>query len=94
VHGIETYYYSDESETLGKTMFDALVGGLGDKPNYVHQRTLRVLSQNKRIAALCEHGYLSYTQTRDLLIQEDYQQRIAESLCAGIEKYFHDHLAQ
>jgi N-acetylmuramoyl-L-alanine amidase len=91
VHGIETYYYSDESETLARTMFDALVGWLGDKPNYVHQRTLRVLSQNKRIAVLCEHGYLSFVPTRDLLVQEEYQQRIAESLCAGIEKYFHDH---
>lgn len=93
VHGIETYYYSDKSESLSQILFDALVGGLNEKPNYIRQRNLRVLTQNERVACLTEHGYLSNVRTRDLLIRDEYQQLIADSICAGIEEYFRQNTA-
>lgn len=93
VYGIETYYFSEKSELLAQTLFDAVVAGLDEKANYVRQRNLRVLTQNQRIATLVEIGYLSYTRTRDLLIQDEYQQRIADSICAGLEVYFEHHVA-
>jgi N-acetylmuramoyl-L-alanine amidase len=90
VRGVETYFFSNQSEAVAKTMLEALMAGLGEQPTWpvaYRRRQLRVLTKNERTACLCEHGYLTFPKTHDLLIQDSYQQRIAEALSQGIEKY-------
>ena len=91
IHGVETYYWSNNSIPLAKELYDALVAGLNEQANWVEKDNLKVLDLNTRPASLAEVGYLSYAQTRPLLMQDAYRQKIAAALCTGIENYFKSH---
>jgi N-acetylmuramoyl-L-alanine amidase len=86
--GIETYYYTAQSERLARCLFDHLVAGLAEKANWVHKRSLYVCRNTDAPSTLVEVGYISNKDKRDKLADEKYQQLIAESLRRGIASYF------
>ncbi|MEG0470505.1 MAG: N-acetylmuramoyl-L-alanine amidase [Longicatena sp.] len=47
-----------------------------------------ILNNAKKIGSLIECGFLSNAQDRSLLIQEEYQQKVAKTLYNGISEYF------
>jgi N-acetylmuramoyl-L-alanine amidase len=87
IHGVETYYWSADSQAFAQALFDSLVKDLNEQANWVKKNNLRVLDRNSRIAALSEMGYLTNPASRALLVRNDYQDKIALALCEGIENY-------
>jgi len=39
-------------------------------------------------AVISECGFLSNYEEAELLEKEDYQEKVAEAICSGIEEYF------
>lgn len=85
--GLETFYFADKCIPFATALLDALVDGLGDVRRDVKHGNLAVLRPNTRICSLTEMGFLSNPDSRKKLVTAEYQQRVADSLAAGIENY-------
>lgn len=86
VKGIECYY--QESSTEGKELADNIVENLEDSEEIVNRGTrtadFRVLMKTEMPAALVEIGFLSNRAEREKLLEEEYQELLAERLAKGI----------
>ncbi len=87
IDGIEAYYFNDESDVLAQSIYQAVIDGLGEHGNWVRKRELAVVHHEFSPAALIEIGYLSNAKERSLLVKDDYQTRVADSIYEGILKY-------
>jgi len=92
VKGAQVFYYShsDEGEKLAKAIqksFQAIVSpdnGREAKANDSYYILLNV----KCPAVIAECGFLSNYEEAELLEKEEYQEKVAEAICKGIEEYF------
>ena len=92
VKGAQVFYYShsDEGEKLAKAIqksFQTIVApnnGREAKANDSYYILLNV----KCPAVISECGFLSNYEEAELLEKEDYQEKVAEAICSGIEEYF------
>lgn len=85
--GSETYYSRDESLPLAEVMHKHLVEGTGLPDRKVRKKSLHVTRETKMPAVLLEVGYLKHKTDEALMYSEDFQQRVAESIVAGIKEY-------
>lgn len=88
IDGIETYYYTPESQCPAERIQDALVTGLPESGNWVRQRELYVVHHATVPAVLAEIGYLSRPSKLALLKTPAYQDRVATALAQGVVDYF------
>lgn len=88
VTGIETYYFDKRSEPLANVVLDTLSSRLGENANWSHERSLRVLHENRAPATLAEIGYLTNPGTRDRLKSPVYQDKVADALARSLISYF------
>jgi len=88
VDGIETFYFTPQSQPLADALFHKLVSDLPETGHFVHRRDLRVVCRTSIPATLVEVGYLSNLSKRQRLVHADYQQKIADALAKGIVDYF------
>ncbi|MGN8769743.1 N-acetylmuramoyl-L-alanine amidase [Paenibacillus barengoltzii] len=85
--GTETYYTRDESIPLANVMHQHLVKATGLKDRGVRKSSLHVTRETKMPAVLLEVGYLSNKTDAELMYTEEFQQRVAEGIVAGIKEY-------
>ncbi|MNM80751.1 Sporulation-specific N-acetylmuramoyl-L-alanine amidase [compost metagenome] len=85
--GSETYYTRDESIPLANVMHRHLVNATGLSDRGVRKSSLHVTRETKMPAVLLEVGYLSNKTDAGLMYTEEFQQRVAEGVVAGIKEY-------
>lgn len=85
--GVETYYTRKESLPFAKAIHKYLVPASGIQDRGVRQANYHVTRETKMPAILLECGYLSNTKDEALLFSDDYQQKVAEAVVAGIKEY-------
>ncbi|MCK8490079.1 N-acetylmuramoyl-L-alanine amidase family protein [Paenibacillus sp. MBLB2552] len=85
--GSETYYTRDESIPLANVMHRHLVNATGLSDRGVRKSSLHVTRETKMPAVLLEVGYLSNKNDAGLMYTEEFQQRVAEGVAAGIKEY-------
>lgn len=85
--GVETYYTRKESLQFANVVHKYLVPATGIQDRGVRQANYHVTRETKMPAILLECGYLSNTKDEALLYSEDFQQRVAEAVVAGIKEY-------
>lgn len=85
--GTETYYSRDESIPFANVMHKQLVGATGLSDRKVRKSSLHVTRETTMPAVLLEVGYLSNTGDEALMYTEQFQQRVAEGIVAGIKEY-------
>ncbi|WP_410514747.1 N-acetylmuramoyl-L-alanine amidase family protein [Paenibacillus sp. BR2-3] len=85
--GTETYYTRNESLQFAEIVHKYLVPATGLSDRGVRQSSLHVTRETKMPAILLECGYLSNANDEALLYSEDFQQRVAEAIVAGIKEY-------
>lgn len=100
VSGFETLYCPIESKkvaaygdnySLAKMVQDELIKELNAVNRGVKKRpNLVVLNRTEMPAILVENGFLSNPEDEKLLLDNDYQDRIAEAISRGIERYFNE----
>jgi N-acetylmuramoyl-L-alanine amidase len=88
IHGVETYYYTNDGAVLADDLLQSLSSDLGEQSNWYRWEELYVLHYNSQVAALAEIGYLSNAPSFKNLVRDDYQKKVADALDTGILNYF------
>ena len=92
VHGAQSFYYqrSENSKRLSESIQEELNKGINTekakkaKPNDSYY----MLINSKCPGVIVECGFLSNHTEANQLLDEDYQKKLAEILCRGIQNYF------
>lgn len=90
VHGPQVFYYahSKEAEELAGYIQDAMNEDLADRPREKKANdTYYLLKKTKSPTVIVECGFLSNREEEAKLVTEEYQQKVAESVCRGIMGY-------
>lgn len=96
-NGIQVLYYPNRDSTVGdlnnnklaQIMMDSLINGTGAiNRGIIERKDLIVLNQTNMPAILIECGFLSNENEEKLLLTDEYQNRIVDSIIEGLEKYF------
>lgn len=87
IHGIETYYQTEQSKALADSIHANLVQGLQAPDRFVRKARFYVVNHTQIPAVLAEVGFISNKEERDKLISSDYQEQVARSLACGIILY-------
>jgi N-acetylmuramoyl-L-alanine amidase len=86
-NGSETYYYNDVSLAFAQTMHPHIVGATGFPDKNVRKEKFRVVAATQMPAILCEIGYLSNPTEEAEMFNEEFQNRTAAAIVAGIKEY-------
>ncbi|WP_068617239.1 N-acetylmuramoyl-L-alanine amidase family protein [Paenibacillus tuaregi] len=85
--GVETYYTRNSSQELAKVMHKYLVKSSGLTDRKVRYASLHVTRETTMPAVLLECGFLSNKNDEALLYTEEFQNKVAEGIVAGIKEY-------
>ena len=91
VCGPQVFYHAQSSE--GKLAADYIQQALNDGLSVSRPRetkdnnTYYILKKTKTPVVIAECGFLSNWKEAELLVTEEYQQKVAEALCQGILNY-------
>lgn len=96
-NGVQVLYYPDRQSTIedlnnnefARIIMDSLLNGTNavDK-GIIEREELIVLNQTKMPAIIVETGFLSNSKEEKLLLTDEYQNKIVDSIAKGVEKYF------
>lgn len=96
-NGIQVLYYPNRESTIGdqnnnelaQIMMNSLIHGTGaaDK-GIIERKDLLVLNQTKMPSVIVECGFLSNENEEQLLLTDDYQNKMVDSIVDGLEEYF------
>ena len=93
IHGIETYYLTEQSRLLADAVHECLISSLAAPDRSVRKARFYVIKNTPVPAILAEVGFISNRDERDKLISSDYQMKIAEALEHGVILYLDRRLA-
>ncbi|HEY9756264.1 MAG TPA: N-acetylmuramoyl-L-alanine amidase [Oculatellaceae cyanobacterium] len=94
IHGIETYYQTEQSRALADAIHENLVTRLDAPDRAVRKARFYVINHTPVPAVLAEVGFISNKDERDKLISSDYQGRVASALEQGVMLYLDKQLAR
>lgn len=102
-HGIETYYYNEQgnssnpkandknriqdSKKLAEDIHRELIAETGANDRGVKRGNFHVIRETEMPAVLVEGGFVDNAAERAKLVLESYQQKLAEAITNGIEKF-------
>ena len=88
-HGIETYNFpnSKSGEKLSELVQTELIKSTGLADRGTKEAMFGVLRMTKATAILVETAFISNVNEENLLMQNDFRQKIAESIVRGLFKY-------
>ena len=87
-YGTSTFYYHPQSRDLAASVHDAMLRKLGFPDQAVNQKSLYVCRISELPAILVEPTYIILPDHEWLLLTEEGQQKVAESIFEGIRDYF------
>lgn len=79
---------SEPSQLLAKKLQGAMTEVLANTTRQAAPGDYYIIRESRTVAALVEVGFISNTSERHLLMQDDYQEKVAWALYVGILKYF------
>lgn len=89
VHGIHTFYYNgNENVKLANTMQKSLINHVRLNDLGAKHADFKVLRDNKQHALLIELGFISNPEELKLVQTNNYQEKAAKGIVAGLEEYF------
>jgi len=96
-NGVQVLYYPNRKSTIGdlnnnefaSIIMDSLLNGTNaiDK-GVIEREDLIVLNQTKMPSIIVETGFLSNQREEQLLLTDEYQKKIVDSIVKGLERYF------
>ncbi|OXM88024.1 N-acetylmuramoyl-L-alanine amidase [Paenibacillus rigui] len=86
ISGTETYYYTEQSLDFANIMHDVLIPATGFTDRKVKQNNFYVIKNTTMPSLLLEIGFLSNRSDEEAMYQEQFQNRVAASIVAGIKK--------
>jgi N-acetylmuramoyl-L-alanine amidase len=86
--GTSTLFYNQHAEPLARLVQRGLAARLGLRDLGVHYQNLAVARPTRYPAVLCEGAFLMFPDQENAMRDPGYQQRYAEGIVEGLEKYF------
>lgn len=96
-NGVQVLFYPNRESTIGdlnnnelaQIMMNSLINGTGaNDKGIIEREDLIVLNQTKMPAIIIECAFLSNENEEKLLLTDDYQDKIVDSIIDGLEEYF------
>jgi hypothetical protein len=87
IHGIETYFLTEQSKTLAETIHSNLVNLLAVPDRGIRKARFYVIHHTPVPAILAEVGFISNKDEREKLNSSDYQGKVADALAQGVMLY-------
>jgi len=87
IHGIETYFQTQQSRGLAEKVHNALVKELNAPDRDIRRAKFYVINHTPVPAVLAEVGFLSHPEEREKLISSEYQMKVATGLARGVMLY-------
>jgi N-acetylmuramoyl-L-alanine amidase CwlD len=87
IHGIETYYQTEQSRLLADSIHQSLVDNLAAPDRSVRKARFYVINHTAVPAILAEVGYISNKEERQQLTTPEYQSKVAAALAQGLNDY-------
>ena len=88
IHGAHTFYRKgDEASKALAQLLQERFNHLTEQEKAVKSGDYYILNETDKPGVLVECGFLSNEAERIKLMQEDYQQRLADAICEGIMEY-------
>lgn len=89
-HGTETYYYSSSQNgrRLAALVQDELIKSDGLADRGINTANFYVLKHTTMPAILVELAFISNNHEEGLLNDDTFQEKLAEAICRGINRYF------
>jgi N-acetylmuramoyl-L-alanine amidase len=87
IHGIETYFQTEQSRPLAEVIHSSLVNGLGVPDRGIRKARFYVINHTPVPAILAEVGFISNKEERDKLNSFDYQGKVADAISQGVMLY-------
>ena len=92
IHGIEIFYNPDKGpldKKLASCLQESLINQTKAKNRQIRSdRDFVVIRESKMPACLIESAYLSNEKERNLIITDEYQNKIVNGIIQGIETFF------
>ncbi|RJE88442.1 N-acetylmuramoyl-L-alanine amidase [Paenibacillus sp. 1011MAR3C5] len=88
ISGTETYYDSLISIPLANAIHSKLIDATGFPDRGVKQEQWRVLVGSERPSVLLEVGFMTNPQEEAKMLEDDWQDRVAQSIVDGLKQYF------
>lgn len=85
--GTETYYHSDKSKAYASTIHKHLVQATGFPDRKIKKANFQVIKYTKMPAILIEVGFISNPSEAKEMQTEEFQQRVADAVYAGLKEY-------
>lgn len=92
--GIETFYHKNKSshKSLSEANLNGMVSETGARSRGVKSANLGVLRESKMPSTLVESGFISSPTESPKLADAKYQEKLANGIVKGIEKYLRDNI--
>lgn len=85
--GTEVYYFYPQSRDFAKSIISAITSEVGTKNNGVKQQSFAVVRNTQCISVLVEVAYIINPEDNAKLMDEKFQDGVAEAIVNGLEKY-------
>jgi N-acetylmuramoyl-L-alanine amidase len=86
-NGTETYYYADRSKQYAEIIHKHVIEATGFLDRKVKTAGFQVIKYTKMPALLEEVGFITNPQNNSKMMDEAFQQKVADSMYAGIKEY-------
>ena len=92
VSGPQVFYYTTSAD--GREIAKCIQNVMNEELQIENPRQIKandtyyILKRSEAPAVIVECGFLSNEKEAALLITDAYQQKVAEAICGGIQKYF------
>ena len=94
VHGIEVYYNSDKTtndQQLAQMIQETLINETGAKNRGIHSDNGLVVTRETIMpAVLVETAFISNDDELDLIMSDDYQNKVVKGIVVGIEEFLNE----
>ncbi|MCR5261260.1 MAG: N-acetylmuramoyl-L-alanine amidase [Candidatus Gastranaerophilales bacterium] len=87
-HGVETYYYHPQAKNLADTIKKQMVKELGLQDNGTNYASFVLTRPAMPVSVLVEVAYMPNPYEYLKLIDKNFQQKTAVSICNGLKNYF------
>ncbi|MBZ2174647.1 N-acetylmuramoyl-L-alanine amidase [Schnuerera sp. xch1] len=87
VSGTESYYYHEKFKSFAEIMHKNVVSSTGFNDRGVRKKDLFVVRYTDMPSVLLEIGYLTNPQEEQIMLNDEFQYSVAESICDGVKEY-------
>ena len=90
ITGTEVYYFYPQAKELSQKILSSVNEKTGNTNGKIKAESFAVVRNTNAVSVLIEAGYMIDPEENFKLISEDYQNKLADGIVTGLERYLND----